>query len=128
MLTIGSRGSQLALWQARWIKGRLEELGEACRIEVIKTTGDKITDVPLAKMGGKGLFTKEIEEALLDGRIDLAVQVEVAQERKAHDHSVTSRINRHAAELVIRIVVRRHQRVVIGVADGESGRIVGRDA
>ncbi len=73
MLTIGSRGSQLALWQARWIKGRLEELGETCRIEIIKTTGDKITDVPLAKVGTKGLFTKEIEEALLAGQIDLAV-------------------------------------------------------
>ncbi len=73
MLTIGSRGSQLALWQARWIKGRLEDLGETCRIEIIKTTGDKITDVPLAKVGTKGLFTKEIEEALLAGDIDLAV-------------------------------------------------------
>ena len=73
MLTIGSRGSQLALWQARWIKGRLENLGETCRIEIIRTTGDKITDVPLAKVGTKGLFTKEIEEALLAGAIDLAV-------------------------------------------------------
>jgi hydroxymethylbilane synthase len=73
MLTIGSRGSQLALWQARWIKGRLEELGESCHIEIIKTTGDKITDVPLAQVGGKGLFTKEIEEALLRGDVDLAV-------------------------------------------------------
>ena len=73
MLTIGSRGSQLALWQARWTKNRLEELGENCRIEIIKTTGDKITDVPLAKVGTKGLFTKEIEEALLAGAIDLAV-------------------------------------------------------
>ena len=73
MLTIGSRGSQLALWQANWVRGELEALGCACRIEIIKTTGDKITDVPLAKVGSKGLFTKEIEEALLDGRIDLAV-------------------------------------------------------
>jgi len=73
MLTIGSRGSQLALWQARWIKARLEERGEACRIEIIRTTGDKITDVPLAQVGSKGLFTKEIEEALLRGDVDLAV-------------------------------------------------------
>lgn len=72
-LVIGSRGSQLALWQANHIKARLEALGVEVRIEIIKTTGDKITDVPLAKVGGKGLFTKEIEEALLDGRIDLAV-------------------------------------------------------
>jgi hydroxymethylbilane synthase len=73
MLTIGSRGSQLALWQARWIKARLEELGESSDIQIIKTTGDKIADVPLAKVGTKGLFTKEIEEALLAGAIDLAV-------------------------------------------------------
>ena len=73
MLVIASRGSQLALWQARWVESRLAELGHKCRIEIIRTTGDKITDVPLAKAGGKGLFTKEIEEALLDGRADLAV-------------------------------------------------------
>jgi hydroxymethylbilane synthase len=73
MLTIGSRGSQLALWQARWVESRLSEHGIACRVEIIRTTGDKITDVPLAKVGVKGLFTKEIEEALLSGQIDLAV-------------------------------------------------------
>lgn len=73
MLTIGSRGSQLALWQANHIRAQLEQFGETCRIEIIRTTGDKITGVPLAKVGAKGLFTKEIEEALLDGRIDLAV-------------------------------------------------------
>jgi len=73
MLVIGSRGSQLALWQAQWIAARLAEDGHETRIDIIKTTGDKITDVPLAKVGTKGLFTKEIEEALLDGRIDLAI-------------------------------------------------------
>ena len=73
MLTIGSRGSQLALWQAHWIQARLEKLGEQCRIEIIKTTGDKIADVALSQVGSKGLFTKEIEEALLAGSIDLAV-------------------------------------------------------
>jgi hydroxymethylbilane synthase len=73
MLVIASRGSQLALWQARWVEGRLAALGHECRIDIIKTTGDKITDVPLAKVGTKGLFTKEIEEALLEGRADLAV-------------------------------------------------------
>ena len=73
MLTIGSRGSQLALWQAHWVKAALEALGEDCRIEIIHTTGDKVTDVALSKVGTKGLFTKEIEEALLEGRIDLAV-------------------------------------------------------
>jgi hydroxymethylbilane synthase len=73
MLVIASRGSQLALWQARWVSAQLTALGRECRIEIVKTTGDKITDVPLAKVGTKGLFTKEIEEALLDGRADLAV-------------------------------------------------------
>ena len=73
MLTIGSRGSQLALWQARWIQARLAALGHESRIEIIHTTGDRITDVPLAKVGTKGLFTKEIEEALLRGDIDVAV-------------------------------------------------------
>jgi hydroxymethylbilane synthase len=73
MLVIASRGSQLALWQARWVSAQLTAAGHPCRIEIVKTTGDKITDVPLAKVGTKGLFTKEIEEALLDGRADLAV-------------------------------------------------------
>lgn len=72
-LTIGSRGSQLALWQAHWVQDRLRELGHDSRIEIIHTTGDKITDVALSKVGTKGLFTKEIEEALLSGAIDLAV-------------------------------------------------------
>lgn len=73
MIVIGSRGSQLALWQARFIAGRLAELGVSTRIEIIKTSGDQITDVPLSEAGGKGLFTKEIEDALLAGAIDLAV-------------------------------------------------------
>jgi hydroxymethylbilane synthase len=77
MLVIASRGSQLALWQARWVSAQLAAAGHECRIEIVKTTGDKITDVPLgivgAQTGVKGLFTKEIEEALLDGRADVAV-------------------------------------------------------
>lgn len=73
MIVIGSRGSQLALWQAHHIAACLQKLGVETRLEIIKTTGDKITDVPLAQVGGKGLFTKEIEEALLAGSIDLAV-------------------------------------------------------
>jgi len=73
MLVIGSRGSQLALWQANHIKTRLEARGVETRIEVIRTSGDRITDAPLHKVGGKGLFTREIEEALLDRRVDLAV-------------------------------------------------------
>ena len=73
MLVIASRGSQLALWQARWVQQQLAQAGQESRIEIIKTTGDKITDVPLAQVGTKGLFTKEIEEALLEKRADLAV-------------------------------------------------------
>ncbi len=73
MIVIGSRGSQLALWQARWVAARLAELGEETRIEIIRTTGDKVTEVPLGQVGTKGLFTKEIEDALLDGSIDVAV-------------------------------------------------------
>ena len=72
-LRIGSRGSQLALWQANHIKNLLQQRGHEVEIEIIHTTGDKITDVPLAKVGTKGMFTKEIEEALAQGRVDLAV-------------------------------------------------------
>jgi hydroxymethylbilane synthase len=72
-LRIGSRGSQLALWQAHHIRTLLREHGHEVEIEIIKTTGDKITDVALAKVGTKGMFTKEIEEALAGGRVDLAV-------------------------------------------------------
>jgi hydroxymethylbilane synthase len=72
---IGTRGSKLALWQANWVKEALYGSHPRLTIEIliIKTKGDKIIDVPLAKVGGKGLFVKEIEEALLDGRIDIAV-------------------------------------------------------
>ncbi len=72
-LKIGSRGSQLALWQANHISAQLCERGHEVEILIIHTTGDKITDVPLAKVGAKGMFTKEIEEALAEGGIDLAV-------------------------------------------------------
>jgi hydroxymethylbilane synthase len=74
-MKLGTRGSALALWQANWTKRELEGRWPGLNVELIpiKTTGDKILDVPLAKIGGKGLFTKEIDEALLDGRIDLAV-------------------------------------------------------
>jgi hydroxymethylbilane synthase len=74
-VVIGTRGSRLALWQAEWVKSELERITPGLSVELnkIKTTGDKILDVPLAKVGGKGLFVKEIEEALLDGSADLAV-------------------------------------------------------
>ena len=72
-LRIGSRGSQLARWQANHIAALLRARGHEVDIEIIKTTGDKITDVALAKVGTKGMFTKEIEEALAADRVDLAV-------------------------------------------------------
>ncbi|HSM00598.1 MAG TPA: hydroxymethylbilane synthase [Candidatus Limnocylindria bacterium] len=74
VIRLGSRGSKLALWQAEFIQFEIErKTGRKVEITRIKTTGDMILDVPLAKVGGKGLFVKEIEEALLSGGIDLAV-------------------------------------------------------
>src|SRR5512143_585911 len=74
-IRVGTRGSALALWQAEWVKAELEKKYPDMTVSLtkIKTTGDKILDVPLAKVGGKGLFVKEIEEAMLAGEIDIAV-------------------------------------------------------
>lgn len=74
-LKIATRKSPLALWQANWVKSQLEALYPGIEVELVRivTKGDKILDVPLAKVGGKGLFVKEIEDALLDGRADIAV-------------------------------------------------------
>jgi hydroxymethylbilane synthase len=72
-LRIGSRGSQLALWQANHIAGLLRDQGHSVEIQIIKTTGDRLQEVTFAQVGSKGMFTKEIEEALAEGRIDLAV-------------------------------------------------------
>ena len=74
-IRIGTRSSALALWQAEWVKSELEKkyTGLLVSLTKIKTTGDKILDVPLAKVGGKGLFVKEIEEAMLANEIDIAV-------------------------------------------------------
>jgi hydroxymethylbilane synthase len=73
LIRIGSRGSQLARWQAQHIAARLQALGLPSTIEIITTTGDRIQNAPFVQVGTKGMFTKEIEEALLEGRIDLAV-------------------------------------------------------
>ena len=74
-LVLGTRGSRLAVWQAEWVQARLQEIAPSVTVALrrIKTSGDMIVDVPLAAIGGKGLFVKEIEEALLRGEIDLAV-------------------------------------------------------
>ncbi|MGQ0561657.1 MAG: hydroxymethylbilane synthase [Gemmatimonadota bacterium] len=97
MIRIGSRGSALALWQAGHIKSRLLDAhpGLDVEIEIIHTTGDRITDVPLSSMGDKGLFTKELDNALLDGRVQLAV------------HSLKDVPTRVPAGLVIAAVGRR---------------------
>ena len=74
-VVIGTRKSKLALWQAEWVKSEIEKMTPGLKVELnkITTTGDKILDVPLANVGGKGLFVKEIEEALLRGEADIAV-------------------------------------------------------
>jgi len=74
-IKIGTRKSMLALWQSNWIKSMIEERYPDVTVELVRivTKGDKIVDVPLAKVGGKGLFVKEIEEALLSGEADIAV-------------------------------------------------------
>jgi porphobilinogen deaminase len=74
-LRIGTRASLLAVTQSTWVKTRIEQAHPQVRVELVKITtkGDRILDVPLAKVGGKGLFVKEIEDALLAGEVDLAV-------------------------------------------------------
>jgi hydroxymethylbilane synthase len=94
-LVIGSRGSQLALWQAHHIASQLESLGVSTRIQIIKTTGDHLQTASLAQAGGKGLFTKEIEDALSEGAIDLAV------------HSLKDLPTEHPAGLVLAAIPER---------------------
>ena len=72
-MKIGTRGSQLARWQTDWVRARLAERGVVSEVVVIKTRGDAEVDRPLHELEGKGFFTKEIEDALVDGRIDVAV-------------------------------------------------------
>jgi len=74
-LRLGTRGSALALWQAKWVKARIETAHPevTVHLQTLHTTGDRITDVPLAKIGDKGLFTKELDNAIIDGHVDLAV-------------------------------------------------------
>src|SRR5207302_11263680 len=73
MLRIGTRKSALALWQAELVQGWLRERGQACELVPMQTEGDRILDRSLAEIGGKGLFVKELEQALSEGRADLAV-------------------------------------------------------
>jgi hydroxymethylbilane synthase len=114
-IKIGTRASKLALWQAEWVKSALMDKSPGLPVELvtIKTKGDKILDVPLAKVGGKGLFVKEIEQALLDHRIDIAVHsmkdmpAEIPQglcigavpQREAAADVLISKSGQHFAEL-----------------------------
>ncbi|MEJ2618588.1 MAG: hypothetical protein P8Z35_26785 [Ignavibacteriaceae bacterium] len=95
---IGSRGSELALWQANFIKGELEKNNENISVEIklIKTKGDKITDVALSKIGDKSLFTKELENKLLENNIDIAV------------HSLKDLQTRLPKGLLLSAVTKRH--------------------
>ncbi|OHB86969.1 MAG: hydroxymethylbilane synthase [Planctomycetes bacterium RIFCSPHIGHO2_02_FULL_40_12] len=100
-IVIGSRGSKLALIQANWVKSQLEKANKEIEfiIEIIKTTGDKITDVPLSKIGNIGLFTKELENALLDKKVDLVVHSAKDVPTEIPDHleigAVTKREDPH---------------------------------
>ena len=72
-IIIGTRGSKLALWQAHFVQNQLQDLGVEVELKIIKTKGDVIQHLSFDKIEGKGFFTKELEEALLSGEIDLAV-------------------------------------------------------
>ena len=72
-IIIGTRGSELALWQAHYVKGQLEEIGQEVELKIIQTKGDNIQHLSFDKIEGKGFFTKELEDALLNGEIDMAV-------------------------------------------------------
>lgn len=115
-LIVGSRGSQLALWQSEWVKAALTKAIPNCEVEIaiIKTTGDKILDSPLSKIGDKGLFTREIEHELLEHHIDLAV------------HSLKDLPTELPSGLVIGAVTRReHVHDVFISHTGKQHRTVG---
>lgn len=98
-IVIGTRGSELALWQTNFVKDLLQKKFPSFEIElkIIKTKGDKILDVPLAKIGDKGLFTKELEVKLLEGKIDLAV------------HSLKDLETEINENLIIGAITKRHK-------------------
>jgi hydroxymethylbilane synthase len=126
-LVIGSRGSALALRQSRWIKSRLETLYPrlTVAIETIKTTGDRIQSASLAQIGGKGVFTKELEDALLDRRIDLAVHslkdLPTTLPEGLHLAAVTEREDVRDAM----IVATQHKGDVATIAGLREGAVVG---
>lgn len=103
-IIIGTRGSELALWQANFIKTELEKKNRKCTVEIkiIKTKGDKILDVALSKIGDKGLFTKELENELLNGSIDIAVHsLKDLQTLIPEELAISAITKRHKAEDVL---------------------------
>jgi hydroxymethylbilane synthase len=106
---LGTRGSRLALWQAEWVRSRLEARGTTIEVVVIKTRGDAEIDRPLHMLEGKGFFTKEIEDALLDGRIDAAV------------HSLKDLPTRFPEGLALAAIPERADPVDVLVARGGGG-------
>lgn len=93
-LYLGARGSALSTWQAKWVAKKLQEVHPTIRIEtrIIRTRGDRVTDVPLPQIGGKGLFTAEIESALLTGNIDIAVHSQKDLPVEEHPELITAAI------------------------------------
>lgn len=133
-IIIGTRGSKLALWQAEWVKSELLKVYPHINIELnkIKTTGDKILDVPLAKVGGKGLFVKEIEEALLNGEADIAVHsmkdVPTELPDGLHLAAITKREDPRDALIVASRSIKsedKYQKKIKGLRDLSHGAKVG---
>ena len=123
-LIIGSRGSDLALWQANFIQDKLSTLKIPAEIKVIKTQGDLVQDLSFDKMEGKGFFTKEIEEALLKGEIDLAVHshkdLETEQPKGLKIAAVTTREEPNDLILINKNAVDTKRRLAL-----KDGAIVG---
>ena len=95
-ITIGTRGSDLAMWQANHVKAQLEAIGQHVNIQVIKTKGDRIQDLSFDKIEGKGFFTKEIEVALLNHDIDIAVHSHKDLETSTPEGLITAAVSQRA--------------------------------
>ena len=123
-ITIGSRGSDLALWQAYHVRDRLTELGAEVEIKIIKTQGDRIQHLSFDKMEGKGFFTKEIEAALLEGEIDLAVHSHKDLETTSPQGLVIAAVSER--EDPSELILVRKESVDVNLAlDFKKGAVVG---
>ena len=128
-LVIATRGSKLALWQAEHIRDRLAgELGLAAELLGMTTRGDQILDRSLSKVGGKGLFTKEIEEALLDRRADLARAITLVESLRPDDQSRAQAVvlvRSGAGEVVVQVAVPMVVLLVVVMLRGLGQVVVG---